>query len=92
LRAILNLPLGDTGLIMPGAMLNVVGEKGFEGPAVYVGLEEVLKVSGVYVHLYGKTQTKPFRKMGHVTVLGRDLGEIKERIEYIKSTLACQSL
>jgi 5-(carboxyamino)imidazole ribonucleotide synthase len=59
---------------------------------VYVGLEEVLKVSGVYVHLYGKTQTKPFRKMGHVTVLGRDLGEIKERIEYIKSTLACQSL
>lgn len=92
LRAILNLPLGDTGLIMPGAMLNVVGEKGFEGPAVYVGIEEVLKLSGVYVHLYGKTQTKPFRKMGHVTVLGRDLGEIKERIEYIKSTFACQSL
>ncbi|MFM7723351.1 MAG: ATP-grasp domain-containing protein, partial [Bacteroidota bacterium] len=91
LRAVLNLPLGDTGLIMPGAMLNVVGEKGFEGPAVYVGLEEVLKLPCVYVHLYGKTKTKPFRKMGHVTVLGREITEIKERIEFIKSTLLCQS-
>lgn len=91
LRAILNLPLGDTGLIMPGAMLNIVGEKGFEGPAVYQGLEEVLSLPGVYVHLYGKSHTKPFRKMGHVTVLGREVSEIKERIEYIKSTLLCQS-
>ena len=91
LRAILNLPLGDTRLIMPGAMLNIVGEKGFEGPAVYQGLQDVLAMSGVYVHLYGKSTTKPFRKMGHVTVLGREISEIKERIEYIKSTLLCQS-
>ena len=91
LRAILNLPLGDTGLIMPGAMLNIVGEKGFEGPAVYQGLQDVLAMSGVYVHLYGKSTTKPFRKMGHVTVLGREISEIKERIDYIKSILLCQS-
>ena len=91
LRAILNLPLGDTGLIMPGAMLNIVGEKGFEGPAVYQGLQDVLAMSGVYVHLYGKSTTKPFRKMGHVTVLGREVSEIKERIDYIKTTLLCQS-
>ena len=91
LRAILNLPLGDTGLIMPGAMLNIIGEKGFEGPAVYQGLQDVLAMSGVYVHLYGKSTTKPFRKMGHVTVLGREISEIKERIDYIKSILLCQS-
>jgi 5-(carboxyamino)imidazole ribonucleotide synthase len=91
LRAILNLPLGDTGLIMPGAMLNVLGSPGHEGPAVYEGLEEVLSLPGVYVHLYGKSHTKPFRKMGHVTVLGREISEIKERIEYIKSILLCQS-
>ena len=91
LRAILNLPLGDTGLIMPGAMLNVLGSPGHEGPAVYEGLEEVLSLPGVYVHLYGKSTTKPFRKMGHVTVLGREVSEIKERIDYIKSILLCQS-
>ena len=91
LRAILNLPLGDTGLIMPGAMLNVLGSPGHEGPAVYEGLEEVLSLPGVYVHLYGKSYTKPFRKMGHVTVLGREVSEIKERIDYIKTTLLCQS-
>jgi 5-(carboxyamino)imidazole ribonucleotide synthase len=87
----LNLPLGDTGLIMPGAMLNVVGEKGFEGPAVYEGLEEVLKMPGVYVHLYGKTNTKPFRKMGHVTILGKNLEEIKSKVTFVKRHLRCIS-
>ena len=91
LRSILNLPLGDTGLIIPGAMLNILGSPGHEGPAVYEGLEEVLSLPGVYVHLYGKSHTKPFRKMGHVTALGREISEIKERIEYIKTTLLCQS-
>lgn len=91
LRAILNLPLGDTGLIMPGAMLNIVGEKGFEGPAVYEGLEEVLSLPGVYVHLYGKSHTKPFRKMGHVTLLGKDLQEIKVKVEVVKNRMKCVS-
>lgn len=91
LRAILNLPLGDTGLIMPGAMLNIIGEKGFEGPAVYQGLQDVLAMSGVYVHLYGKSTTKPFRKMGHVTLLGKDLQEIKVKVEVVKNKVKCVS-
>ncbi len=91
LRAILNLPLGDTGLIMPGAMLNVLGSPGHEGPAVYEGLEDVLSLPGVYVHLYGKSTTKPFRKMGHVTVLGIDLQEIKVKVEIVKNKVKCVS-
>ena len=92
LRAILNLPLGDTRLIMPGAMLNVLGSPGHEGPAVYEGLEEVLSLPGVYVHLYGKSHTKPFRKMGHVTLLGDDLRVIKEKAEIVKNRLKCIAL
>lgn len=91
LRSILNLPLGDTGLIMPGAMLNVLGSLGYEGPAVYEGLEEVLSLPGVYVHLYGKSTTKPFRKMGHVTLLGKDLQEIKVKVEVVINKVKCVS-
>jgi 5-(carboxyamino)imidazole ribonucleotide synthase len=74
---------------MPGAMLNILGSPGHEGPAVYEGLEEVLSLSGVYVHLYGKSYTKPFRKMGHVTILGDDLRVIKEKAEIVKNRLKC---
>lgn len=68
LRAILDLPPGDTSLTRPAVMVNLLGEQGFQGKVHYEGLEEVLKWPGVYVHLYGKTITKPFRKMGHVTI------------------------
>jgi len=91
LRSILNLPLGDTGLIIPGAMLNILGAPGHEGPALYEGLEDVLSLSGVYVHLYGKSHTKPFRKMGHVTLLGKDLQEIKVKVEVVKNKVKCVS-
>lgn len=91
LRAILNLPLGDTRLIMPGAMLNILGSPGHEGTAVYEGLEDILSLDGVYPHLYGKTNTKPFRKMGHVTILGDDLRVIKEKAEIVKNRLKCIS-
>ncbi len=91
LRSILNLPLGDTQLIIPGAMLNILGEKGHEGTAEYVGLDTVVAISGVYVHLYGKKQTKPFRKMGHVTILGKDLNEIKVKAELVKNEVKCVS-
>jgi len=77
LRAILNLPLGDPSLIAPSVMVNVLGEKGHSGPVKYFGLEEVMKWPGVYVHLYGKTETRPFRKMGHVTVVHADLAEAR---------------
>ena len=69
LRAIFNQPLGDTDAKYHSVMINVLGEEGHTGDAVYKGMEEVLNLSGVYVHLYGKKITKPFRKMGHVTVV-----------------------
>jgi len=68
LRAILELPLGDTSLRQPGVMINVLGAEGFSGPVQYEGVEEVLSTPGAYLHLYGKAETRPFRKMGHLTV------------------------
>lgn len=77
LRSILNTPLGNTALITPGVMINLLGEDGFEGDAHYENLEEVMQLQGVTVHLYGKQKTKAFRKMGHVTVYGPILDELK---------------
>ena len=91
LRAVLNLSLGSTALIQPGAMLNLLGEKGHSGTAHYEGLEEVLQIPGVFVHLYGKELTKPFRKMGHITVLGTSMEEIKSKATLVKSGLRCIS-
>ncbi|MBP6009904.1 MAG: 5-(carboxyamino)imidazole ribonucleotide synthase [Bacteroidia bacterium] len=87
LRAILGLPLGDTSIIQPAVMVNLLGEKGFEGPARYEGLEEALSIPGVHVHLYGKLLTKPFRKMGHVTVCHPDLEEARRIARTIRDTL-----
>ncbi|HEY0655277.1 MAG TPA: 5-(carboxyamino)imidazole ribonucleotide synthase [Chryseosolibacter sp.] len=87
LRAILNLPLGDTSIITPSAMVNLLGEEGFSGPALYEGFDEVTKMSGVHVHLYGKKVTKPFRKMGHVTILDNDLENLKKKVNFVKNTL-----
>jgi 5-(carboxyamino)imidazole ribonucleotide synthase len=78
LRAILNMPLGSTGLRTPAVMINLLGEKGFEGKARYENIEEVLDTEGAYIHLYGKEDTKPFRKMGHITVCNLNLEEAKE--------------
>jgi 5-(carboxyamino)imidazole ribonucleotide synthase len=72
LRAIFNLPLGNTEAISNAVMINLLGEEDYEGLAKYEGVEEVLGISGVYVHLYGKKYTKPFRKMGHVCVVNQD--------------------
>ncbi len=87
LRSILNLPLGDTSTIMPSAMVNLLGEPEYSGLAKYDGFEEVLSMPGVYVHLYGKTLTKPFRKMGHVTILEKDLTNLKKKANFVKHTL-----
>ncbi|MDR0801573.1 5-(carboxyamino)imidazole ribonucleotide synthase [Fluviicola sp.] len=77
LRSIVNAPLGSTRLITPGVMINLLGEPGYEGIARYENLEKVMAQEGVSVHLYGKQYTKPFRKMGHVTVYGPDLATLK---------------
>jgi 5-(carboxyamino)imidazole ribonucleotide synthase len=70
LRSILDLPLGSTTGVQAGAMINLLGEKGYDGPVHYEGLEQALALEGVHPHIYGKASTKPFRKMGHVTVTG----------------------
>lgn len=72
LRAIFNLPLGDTRCRTNAVMINLLGEEGYEGLAKYEGVEEILAMEGVYVHLYGKKFTKPFRKMGHVCIINDD--------------------
>lgn len=87
LRSVLNLPLGDTTLITPGAMINILGEKGFTGPAIYEGLEKILGISGVHPHIYGKSDTKPFRKMGHVTITGETLIQVKRIADEVKETI-----
>jgi 5-(carboxyamino)imidazole ribonucleotide synthase len=87
LRAILNLPLGDTTLKYPAVMVNLLGEAGYEGNAKYSGMNEVLQLPGVYVHLYGKKITKPFRKMGHVTIVADNIESAKEKAKFVKQTL-----
>lgn len=87
LRCLLNLPLGDTSIVKPSVMVNLLGEKGFEGNAIYEGMDEVLKMKGVYVHLYGKQITKPFRKMGHVTITADTLEKAKEKALKVKNIL-----
>ena len=87
LRAILNLPLGATTISSAAVMVNLLGEKEYSGSVIYSGLEEVLAMGGVKLHLYGKTTTKPFRKMGHITILGKTLSEAKEKATIVKEKL-----
>lgn len=87
LRAILNLPIGNTAIIQPSVMVNLLGEKGYRGKAIYEGVEEVLKIEGAHVHLYGKYETRPFRKMGHVSILAPSLMEAKMKAQKVKSIL-----
>lgn len=87
LRAILNLPLGNTGIIFPSAMVNLLGEAGYSGDALYEGFDKVISEKGVHVHLYGKKKTKPFRKMGHVTIVDEDIDQLKRKAKFVKETL-----
>ncbi len=87
LRAILNLPLGSTEIIQAGAMINLLGEKGFEGKAVYDGLDQALEIEGVYPHIYGKETTKPFRKMGHVTITDSAIEKVKAKAKKVQGLI-----
>ncbi|GAA4308359.1 5-(carboxyamino)imidazole ribonucleotide synthase [Compostibacter hankyongensis] len=87
LRAILNLPIGNTAIIQPSVMVNLLGEKGYRGKAIYEGVEEVLKIDGAHIHLYGKYETRPFRKMGHVSIVAPSLEEAKMKAKKVKSAL-----
>lgn len=87
IRAILDLPLGDTGLRYPAVMINLLGEDGYTGAPVYSGIEKVMAKSAVYVHVYGKRETRPFRKMGHVTIVGKTPDEAKEKAIFVRENL-----
>lgn len=88
LRAVLNMPLGETSLKVPAAaMVNLLGEDGFAGPAKYEGLAEVLGISDTHIHLYGKKLTKPFRKMGHITLVDKDVESLRNKVNLVKNTL-----
>lgn len=91
LRSILNWPLGSTKITQPAVMINLLGEKDFEGSAIYEGLQEVLALPGVHVHLYGKEKTKPFRKMGHVTITASELKQAKAKARTVKNILKVKS-
>ena len=87
LRIILGYPFGNTDLILPSVMLNLVGENGFSGEPVYEGLEEVLRIENAFVHIYGKQETRPGRKMGHVTVISNQKQDLLYKANKIKNTL-----
>ncbi len=87
LRAILGMPLGHTDILFPAVMVNLLGEKNYDGIASYINIDEALSIDGVYVHLYGKKFTRPFRKMGHVTIIAKTIQEAKTKAEKIKNSL-----
>lgn len=84
MRSVLNLPLGSTKMVQKGAMINLIGAQGHNGEVKYDGFRELLSYPGVHIHLYGKSQTKPYRKMGHITVANDDLHEAKRIAKEIK--------
>ena len=87
LRAILNLPLGNTDSKVAGIMVNLVGAEGFSGDVIYENIEEVLQIDGVTPHIYGKKETRPFRKMGHVTIVNEDVNKAREIAQKVKETI-----
>lgn len=86
-RILLNYPLGATSALLPSSLVNLIGEPGYHGSVSYDGLEDILKMEDVYIHLYGKKETKPGRKMGHVTILGKDRLDLIRKAHQVKRTL-----
>ena len=91
LRGILNLPLGSTRLKLPSVLVNILGEDGYSGPVIYEGLTESMAIEGVKIHLYGKKFTKPFRKMGHATILATTPESAIEKAEKVKQLIKVKS-
>jgi len=87
IRAVLNLPLGRTDNKVGGVMVNLVGAEGFSGNVVYENIEKIMNMDGVTPHIYGKKQTRPFRKMGHVTIVNEDLNEARRIAEEVKKSI-----
>jgi 5-(carboxyamino)imidazole ribonucleotide synthase len=87
IRAILNLPLGNTDSKVAGIMVNLVGEEGHTGQVVYENIEKIMAIDGVTPHIYGKRETRPFRKMGHVTIVNENMTQARRIAEEVKNTI-----
>jgi 5-(carboxyamino)imidazole ribonucleotide synthase len=87
-RIILGYPLGNPHFVQPSAMVNIIGSEHYTGTPKYIGLEEVLAIENTFVHVYGKQQTKPGRKMGHITVLGTEQRDLIYKANKIKQSVA----
>ena len=87
LRAILDLPLGETSSKTNSVMVNLVGDENHTGDVVYQGIQTIMDMPGVTPHIYGKKQTRPFRKMGHVNIIHTDIKEARKIAEHVKSTI-----
>jgi 5-(carboxyamino)imidazole ribonucleotide synthase len=86
-RVMLNYPLGNTQHVLPAAIVNLVGADNYSGEAIYDGLDEILKMGNVFVHIYGKKQTRPGRKMGHITILSNEKHELQYKANIIKRSI-----
>jgi 5-(carboxyamino)imidazole ribonucleotide synthase len=91
LRIMMGMPLGSTQMLIPSALVNLIGAEGFSGKPFYAGMETLMKMEQVYPHIYGKEITKPGRKMGHVTILGKDRVELNLKSKMIKEILRVES-
>ncbi len=87
MRTVLDLPLGNTDSKVAGVMVNLVGTEGFTGNVFYEGMNDILSLNGVTPHIYGKKQTRPFRKMGHVTIVDKDINAARKTAEKVKNTI-----
>ena len=87
LRAILNLPLGNTDSKVAGIMVNLVGSEGYSGQVVYENISNIMAIEGVTPHIYGKRETRPFRKMGHVTIVNEDMAAARKIAEEVKNSI-----
>lgn len=91
-RILLDMPLGNTDLICPAAMINILGFEGITGKYELTGLDKILAIKGVYIHLYNKLETKPKRKMGHITILGDSIQDVKQKASDIRELLGMKSI
>jgi 5-(carboxyamino)imidazole ribonucleotide synthase len=87
-RAVLDLPLGKTESKVSAVMVNLVGKEGYSGPVVYKNIDQILAIEGVIPHIYGKKETRPFRKMGHVTIIHPKIDTARKMAQQVKETLS----
>lgn len=90
-RVMLGYPLGNTDAVLPSIMVNIIGAGSYTGNVIYEGLDEVLKIENAFVHIYGKKQTKPGRKMGHVTILSKEKQDLLHKANIVKHTLKAKA-